>query len=332
MKLSQTSLKRLEVFQLTARHGSVKVAAREAGLSVSTVSHHLRCLEETLGIHLLDHTKRPMTLTPYGTILLPYVDSALAMLDSAQIAVFSNQITETRSLRLGLIEDFDSEVAPHLALHLAASLPKCQFSHFTRPSHDVIDLIRRRELDVGVAAQPSFEVENAVEYPLLRDPFVLAVPAMVGLGAEDYLEGRSDLPLIRYSQRLLIGTRIETQLRRMRLRPPNRFEFESNQSVLGLVAENKGWAITTPTNYYRALRFQSRLTLLPFPGRGFSRYISVYTTPGYNSGVVDLILTTLRRQIQSHVIDPTCEKMPWLRPGFHLFTHSNATEDSGTMP
>ncbi len=327
MKLSQMSLKWLEVFQLTARHGSVKLAAQHSGLSVSTVSHHLRCLEDALGCHLLDHAKRPMALTVQGTLLLPYVEAAIAILDNGTIAVFSDQITETRNLRLGLIEDFDSEVAPLLARQLAASLPKCQFSHYTRPSHEVIDLIRRRELDIGVAAQPSFEVEGVNEYPLLRDPFVLAVPADSDLVAEDYVEGRTTLPLIRYSQRQLIGARIETQLRRMKLSPPNRFEFESNQSVLGLVAEGQGWAITTPTNYYRALRFQSRLKLLPFPGRGFSRYISVYTSPGYGSGVVDLVVTTLRLQIQSMVIDPTTDKMPWLKAGFHLFPAAKAIEE-----
>mgnify|MGYP001385135846 CR=1 FL=1 len=45
MNMSHISLKWLEVFHLVACHGSVQAAAREAGLSISTVSHHLRSLE-----------------------------------------------------------------------------------------------------------------------------------------------------------------------------------------------------------------------------------------------------------------------------------------------
>ena len=70
MNMSQISLKWLEVFHLMACHGSVQVAAREAGLSISTVSHHLRSLEAQLGVTLLNHARRPMTLTPVGAVFL----------------------------------------------------------------------------------------------------------------------------------------------------------------------------------------------------------------------------------------------------------------------
>ena len=49
MKPSQLSLRWLEVFLMTAQSGSVQTAAQQAGLSVSTVSHHLKSLETKLG-------------------------------------------------------------------------------------------------------------------------------------------------------------------------------------------------------------------------------------------------------------------------------------------
>ena len=52
------NLRWLEVFQLCARTGSLREAAREAGLSVSTVSHQLArsnasCDRELNAIHLI---------------------------------------------------------------------------------------------------------------------------------------------------------------------------------------------------------------------------------------------------------------------------------------
>ncbi len=318
MRPSQLSLKWLEVFALTARHGSIKAVAEETGLSVSTVSHHLRCLEEALGLSLIDHGRRPMALTAQGAVLLPYAEGALGLLDRAQLALFSSDMAETRSLRLGLIEDFDSEIAPELARLLATGMPRCNFAHLTRPSHDIIDLIRKRELDVGVATQPEFDVDDLVVSPLLRDPFVMAVPASAEHAPEAYLDGAVPLPFLRYSARQFIGARIEAQLRRLRVTLPKRFAFESNQSLLGMVAEGQGWAITTPTNYSRALRFQPKIRLLPFPGRGFARFIRVYTAPGFNPQVAEMIRTSLQRLIQSRTIDPLVERMAWLSAGFHL--------------
>lgn len=328
MRPSQLSLKWLEIFQLVARFGSINTVAQETGLSVSTVSHHLRCLEDALGLSLIDHSRRPMTLTAEGAVYLPYIEGALTLLSRAQTEVYSGRITETRSLRLALIEDFDSEVAPELARQLAVGLPNCAFSHFTRPSHEILEMIGKQDIDVGVASQPVFDVKRVVEYPLLRDPFVLVVPAQKDLAPEAYLDGRAGLPFLRYSHAQIIGTRIETQLRRMRISLPNQFEFESNEALLGFVANGEGWAITTPTSYARAQRFQSRLRLLPFPGKGFARYISLYAVETYNGAVVDMLNTRLRRLLQARIVDPVTDSMTWLREGFHLLPMAAATEVS----
>ena len=42
MQETDLSLKWLEVFKLTAALGSVRAVAKETGLSISTVSHHLK--------------------------------------------------------------------------------------------------------------------------------------------------------------------------------------------------------------------------------------------------------------------------------------------------
>ena len=138
-------------------------------------------------------------------------------------------------------------------------------------------MLRNRDLDIGIATQPQFSQPGLIEAPLLRDPFVLAVPRDDSTAPEAYLAGESPLPLLRYSGSQIIGTMIEAQLRRLRRDLPNRFEFESNQSIMNMVAEGCGWAITTPASYIRARRFHRQLKLVPFPGKGFARTLSVFT-------------------------------------------------------
>lgn len=318
MKPSQLSLKGLEVFQLAARTGSVQGVADEIGLSVSTVSHHLRGVETTLGVSLLDHSRRPMRLTPAGAGFLRHVDEALRLLRRGEVEAQSGVLNETRRLALGLIEDFDAEIAPELARVLAGAMPDCAFRHFTRPSHEILALLRGRDIDIGVATRPQFDQPDLVEYPLLRDPFVLAVPAAQDRPPEDYLTGASGLPLLRYAKSQIIGAQIDAHLRRVRADLPNRFEFESNQSLMGLIAENGGWAITTPLNYIRARRFHGRIVLLPFPGKGFSRHLSVFANDIHAEAVTASVVGSLRQLIAARSITPAVQQMPWLRDIFTL--------------
>lgn len=322
MKKSQLSLKWLEVFQQVARHGSVQAAAQETGLSLGTVSHHLKTLEETLGTALFDHSRRPMRVTATGAVVLRHVDEAMQLLHRAEAEAMAGDMALTRRLSIAMIEDFDSEVAPELARVLSQSMPACTFRHLTRPSHEILGLLRKGDVDIGIAARPQFDAEDLAEAPLLRDPFVLAVPAARELSAEACLAGTTGLPLLRYSRDQIIGQRIEAQLRRLRTELPNAHEFESNQTMMSMVAAGAGWAITTPTNYVRATRFQRQVTLLPFPAKGFARTMSVFTNPAHPPGPLEMVDSTLRQLLQTRVIDPTVSRMPWLRAGFSLLPTS----------
>ena len=318
MKRSQLSLKWLEVFQLTARCGSVQGAADETGLSVSTVSHHIQALERSLGVALLDHTRRPMSVTPAGAVFLRYTDEALRLLRKAEVEAQSGALSQMRNLSVALIEDFDSEVGPELARFLTASMPNCAFRYFTRPSHDILGLLRSRDIDIGIAARPQFDLPDLVEIPLLRDPYVLAVPVNRTISPEDYLADRSGLPFLRYSRGQIVGAQIDAQLRRLRVALPNRFEFESNQSLMGMIAEGDGWAVTTPLNYMRARRFHRQITLIPFPGKGFARYLSAFTNDIHARDVTATVAETMQRLIQARSVEPAIERMGWLRDIFRL--------------
>ena len=318
MKKSRLSLKWLEVFQLVARSGSVQHTAQQLGLSVSTVSHHLAKLEETLGVELFDHSRRPMPVTPAGAGFLRDVDQAMRLLHRAETEAQSGPLADTRSLTLALVEDFDDEIAPELARILLAHMPGCTFRHLTRPSHEILTLLRNQDADIGVATQPQFSQPGLLETPLLRDPFVLAVPLDAAAPPEEYLTGTSPLPLLRYSQNQIIGHLIEAQLRRLRISLPNRFEFESNQSIMNMVAEGCGWAITTPACYARARRFHRQLRLVPFPGKGFSRTLSAFTPETHDHAATDTVIATLRQQIQTRAIAPTIAQLPWLEGQFCL--------------
>lgn len=312
------SLKWLELFQICAQKGSLQATAKETGLTISTVSHHLRSLEDHLGIELFNHTRRPMVLTPKGRAFLKNIDEALFMIRKAKAEASAGSVTEARHLRIGTIEDFDSDIIPEIAVYLSQSMPGCDFMYQTESSHTIIDLLRNRHLDLGITSTPHEHLRELRERPFLRDPFVLVLPRVTQRPLADVVEGQDDLPFLRFSSNLLIARQIESQMRRLGLASKSSFECSNNQTLMAMVAAGAGWTITTPLLFSRAKRFQSKLVMHKFPGKSFSRTLSIIATPDCSGSVLDLIDGKMRTLIKKHAISPQTRDNPWLTDGFQL--------------
>ncbi|MEM6942680.1 MAG: LysR family transcriptional regulator [Pseudomonadota bacterium] len=312
------SLKALELFQISARSPSLQHVSEETGLSVSTISHHLRSLEEHLGVELFNHTRRPMVLTPKGQAFLRNIDEALYAIRKAKAEASAGNIAEASYLRLGAIEDFDSDITPELAVFLAAKMPRCQFLHHTDTSQTIIDMLRNRQLDLGVTGTPTERLRDLQDYPLLRDPFVVVLPRAGEHALPDLLAGQATPPFLRFSRNLMIARQIESQLRRMGLSLPHRFECGNHQTLMAMVAAGAGWTITTPLLFARAKRFQPRLKMVPFPGKSFARTLSIVATPDCSRSILDLVDRKMRALITAHAIKPFQQSAPWLEESFAL--------------
>jgi DNA-binding transcriptional LysR family regulator len=314
------SLKGLELFQTVARKGSLLEAAEETGLSTSTISHHLRSLETSLGIELFNHKRRPMLLTPKGQAFLRNIDSALHSIRKATAEAVAGEASEASYLRLGTIEDLDSDIIPDLAVHLSTKMPHCDFLYMTDFSHALLELLHNRQLDLGITTTPTNRTNDLVDRPFLRDPFVMVMPGATERKVSDVLAGKTDLPFLRFSKNLMVARQIESQLNRLGLALPNRFECGNNQTLMAMVAAGAGWTITTPLMFSRAKRFQSQIKLIRFPGKSFSRTLSVVTTPDCAQSVIGLIDSKLRELVSRHAISPLHRSAPWLKDSFELIS------------
>ena len=312
--------KGLELFQICARKGSLQATAAETGLSISTVSHHLRGLEEHLGVELFNHSRRPMVLTPKGHVFLRNIDEALHAIRKGKAEASAGNVTETRYLRVGSIEDFDSDITPELAVFLSERMPECDFLYHTATSHDLIEMLRDRRLDMGISTTPPERLSDLRERQLLRDPFVVVLPLVSEQSLADIVAGKTALPFLQFSSDLIIAQQIEAQLRRLGLALPHKFECGNNQTLMAMVAAGAGWTITTPLLFSRARRFQPKLQMHRFPGKAFARTLSLLATPDCSRSVFDLIDRQARHLLTEHVINRVHVQSPWLKGQFELIT------------
>ena len=60
------------------------------------------------------------------------------------------------------------------------------------------------------------------------------------------MESTTHLDLVRFSTRSFFGRRVEQHLRRVRVEPPRRLEFDTADAVMAMVGAGVGWAVATP--------------------------------------------------------------------------------------
>ncbi len=306
------TLKGLEVFEALAASGSVAAAADSTGMSQPAVSQQLKNLETALGTHLVDHGKRPMTLTPAGRNFLSRTEIVLRELRLAQSELTVMDLSDLTTLSIGLIDDFDNDLTPRLVTILADSLTQCRFKLITAGSNEISAAMMDRSLHIAIAASTGEMLEGVVEYPLVRDPFILVAPRGTVKSADTVMADVMDMPFLRYTREQLIGRQIEGHLARHQLDFEERFEIGSHLALMAMVARRIGWAVTTPFGYIRAARFHDEISVYPLPFGRFSRTISLFAGADWADKVPRDVGRTMRRLMQSQMIDPAISRLPWL--------------------
>ncbi|XDA97714.1 LysR family transcriptional regulator [Sulfitobacter sp. LCG007] len=311
MLIKGVTLRGLEVFEALASSGSVAQASALTGLSQPAVSQQIRNLEEALGAELVDHARRPMRLTPAGEGFLVRAASALSALRLAQSELTVMDLAHLSALSIGIIDDFDDSLTPRLATILADSMTRCRFKMITASSNDLRIAMEEKRLHLAISASSGQVLDGVLEYPLARDPFVLVAPKGVPLTAQT-MRDPAGLPFLRYEREQLISRQIEAALARQKMQLSERFEIGSHLALMAMVGRGIGWAITTPLGYMRAARFHGQIEAQPLPFSGFARQISLYASADWAGEVTLNVAQTMRRLIQSHMVDPALAQLPWL--------------------
>ena len=312
MLMKRVTLRGLEVFDALAASGSVAQAAEATGLSQPAVSQQLRNLEKALRSNLIDHGKRPMQLTPAGRSFLARTKLVLAELRLAQSELAVMDLTDLRTLSIGLIDDFDNDLTPRLATILADSLTRCRFKLITAPSHEISAAMQAQRLQIAVAASTGAAVDGVVEYPLVRDPFILVTPRDTGADSVHSMDDLAALPLLRYDRDQLIGQQVDALLAQQNLQFDERFEIGSHLALMAMVARRIGWTMTTALGYMRAARFHDEIAAYPLPFAGFARTISLFAGADWSDRVPRDVARTMRQLVQAQMIGPAIGRLPWL--------------------
>ncbi|QTD94940.1 LysR family transcriptional regulator [Burkholderia anthina] len=268
-------LRGLEVFVAVCDNAGMAAAAKHLGISQPSVSLRINELEASLGLTLFDRTVRPALLTPVGAVLR---DRARALIsDASSIVPTLRKVGKSMMpfLRVGLIDSVSTCLFPTMLPYLSKHAEQVSILSGTT-SLNAGELILRT-LDVVVTSSSLDDIQNLERWPLVTEPYLIAVPKSLGRkkGLRELSKLAATLPLVRFSTRSLSGIQIDQYLRRIRMDVPLRIEVETCEQMAVALTQGCGWAITTPLCCVQGALDTSMIDFYPLPAPGLERELTL---------------------------------------------------------
>lgn len=260
-------LNALEMFTAVCETGSMALAAQRLGVSQSAVSQMIKVLEASYGVQLFDREVRPVRPTRAGGILLEMADTLLSDARAMAEQLRQSVRQDHAQLRLGCVDSFAATIGPALIRALSGSARQLQLWSGLTPGLNA--QLLGRELDLAICTEVPSADARIAQRLLFSEHWVAVFPrgqALAALAEARDLKARAaSLPLIRYTQRSVMGQQVERFLRHIGLDAPRRFEFDATDPLLSLVAAGLGWAISTPLCLWQSRAWLDQVQLLPIP-------------------------------------------------------------------
>jgi DNA-binding transcriptional LysR family regulator len=161
----------LEAFVHAARHGSVTRAAEALFVTQPALTARIKGLERSLGAELFVRTGRGVRLSESGRAFLPYAQRSLQALAEGRSVVADVVHGGAGELAIGAAPAVSTYVLPLILERYHATYPNAQLAVRTGHSEEVLELVLRDEVEIGlIRALRHVEIESV---PLYEDELVL---------------------------------------------------------------------------------------------------------------------------------------------------------------
>jgi DNA-binding transcriptional LysR family regulator len=175
-------LRALRYFVVLAEELHFGRAARRLAMTQPPLSQAIAGLERELGVRLFERTRRKVALTHAGTAFLDEARATLARAAQAIETARRADQGEVGRLSIGFIAATAYTFLPLVLREFSRAFPgvKLELRELTLPQQ--LEALGDGRVDVGLLRPPVRQAELASE-TLLREPFVLALPARHPLAA-----------------------------------------------------------------------------------------------------------------------------------------------------
>jgi len=180
-------LMRLRVFVYAAESLSFSETARQLHLTQPTISHHVKALEQTMGVELFERSGHTLKLTEAGRLLLPFAHKLIHQALEVQELMTSLQEDVVGHLRIACSTTAGKYILPQLAARFCQRFPGINATILAcRPLHIMPQLL---EGEANLAVVSSYDLcgQGFECQEFFTDTITLIVPADHPWATRDYV-------------------------------------------------------------------------------------------------------------------------------------------------
>lgn len=308
----ELTIRGLRVFVAVEEAGSIAIAAERLKASPSGVSQQISNIEKLIGAPLFDRQHRPLRLTPAGHILKRHARRILDDVSEALSELAAVDTASLPSLTVAILDDLDATLTPTLVAELQERYSGSFIYARSGWSNRVTELLENREANLAVSTVLPGDVKSYRIQGILTEPFILVAAKGKISPDDDVREQIGSLPFVEYSETIPIGRFIAQHLKRVRFSPPRRCAFEASRSVLQMVVQTGGWALTSPLNLLDAERFIDKVDIFKMPFPQSSRTVYLISREGELGGIPDALAKRCRELVRDGAVKRFREIAPQL--------------------
>ena len=153
---------------------SLTMAAEQMGVTQPALTQAIAKLERQLGVTLFDRSSRPLTITPYGHVLLDYAQVLEESTETLTAKLEALKAGSGGLVRVGCGPDWIHEILPIAISHLQAESPDIRVSLTVALNDDLRAMLDAEKLDMFFASITDHYFGAAYETRvLLRDEMLV---------------------------------------------------------------------------------------------------------------------------------------------------------------
>jgi DNA-binding transcriptional LysR family regulator len=235
----------LRSFVEVAHQQSYSRAAERLYLSQPTVYHHVKLLESTLAVQLVEQQGKRTELTARGRLLLEHVAHILEEMNGLRSAVQDDASLSGGRMAIGVETTFGSYLLPWLMTAFHRRHPGIELAAQIVNDPDRLDVkVNSRLLDLAIHPN-GHQSEGVLKLPVLEDPMVLVVPSSHAFARLPFASppGLAGVPLVLYSIRVSTRQALDVWFSGSGVVPTVVMTLDSQESLKTAVLAGAGFSV-----------------------------------------------------------------------------------------
>jgi LysR family transcriptional regulator, transcription activator of glutamate synthase operon len=175
----------LREFVVLAQTGNFMEAADLLYVSQSTLSKHIKNIEEELGVPLFDRTTRKVGISKFGQLLLPIAREIVELQDQYTALLKNSLATERDTLTVGSIPALAQYNIIDLFVNFKKSRPQSTLNVLQAGSEELKEMLRQKKCDLAFIRFTDEVDDDLVKKPYAVDILVAVLPATHPLARQE---------------------------------------------------------------------------------------------------------------------------------------------------